>query len=158
MNLLSPTAARNHGDPGQKVWSEGSITSDHQPQGLQIDCTKDEGESLQIPVTVNGIPTQTVVDTGPQATVISEELYQSFSGGGQTSLPTTYLLNAGVGDGMKAKRGLNVTFKIASKTINWDVHVAPIHDSVLRGLDLMKSNDVVIHTKFSSVTNWCPLK
>lgn len=117
---LSPTAAQNHGEkhPDHHVQSEETRHSNYQQQGLQLSCAKNKGESLQILVTVNGIPTEAVVDTGAQTTVISEELYQNFSGDPPTSLCKTYLLNAGVGDGMKAKRGLSVTFKIASKTIN----------------------------------------
>lgn len=149
MRSQSPTAVHNYGgkDADQQLRSQGTLNPDHQPQGLQIGCTKIKGESLQIPVTVNGIPTQAVVDTGAQTTVISEELYQSFLGGDPTSLHQTYLLNAGVGDDMKAKHGLNATFKIGSKTINWEVHIAPIRNSVLLRLDLMKSHDVVIHTR-----------
>lgn len=47
---------------------------------------------------------------------------------------------------MRAKCGLKVTFKIASKLIDWDVHVAPIHDSVFLGYDLMKAHNVVVYT------------
>ncbi|KAM3621086.1 uncharacterized protein V6R79_005938 [Siganus canaliculatus] len=88
-----------------------------------------------------------MVDTGAQTTVISVELYQSLSGNDSNTLHETYLLNAGVGDSMKARCGLKVTFKIASKVIDWEVHVAPIRDSVLLGYDLMKAHDVVVHTR-----------
>ncbi|XP_060758004.1 uncharacterized protein LOC132868818 [Neoarius graeffei] len=139
---LSPAPAHNHGENhlGNHVQSNSTYE-------LKLSCAKSKGESLQIPITVNGIPTEAVVDTGAQTTVISEALYQNCSEEQPTSLCKTYLLNAGVGEGMKAKQGLPVTFKIASKTINWAVHVAPIRDSVLLGLDLMKAHDVVIHAR-----------
>ncbi|KAK7918651.1 hypothetical protein WMY93_009935 [Mugilogobius chulae] len=147
----SPVPTHNDGDKqtDYMLKSNGAPNVDHQFQGRQIGCTKKRGESLQIPLTINGIPTQAVADTGAQTTVISEELYQSILESDATTaeLHQTYLLNAGVGDGMKAKQGLTVTFQIGSKSINWEVHVAPIRDSVLLGLDLMKAHDVVIYTR-----------
>lgn len=41
-----------------------SLSPNNQPPGLQIGCTKNKVESLQITLTVNGIPTQAVVDAG----------------------------------------------------------------------------------------------
>lgn len=95
------------------------------------DSTQDEGESLQIPVTVNGIhcdrsvlqgqpqhELHAVVDTGEQTTVVYEDLYEQFAEKDKTGLKKTYLPNAGIGEGMDAKYGLNVTFKILSKAIN----------------------------------------
>ncbi|XP_024118778.1 uncharacterized protein LOC112140100, partial [Oryzias melastigma] len=145
----SPPVSHGQGEKNSDKSLRFEMTSDNsQPQhGLQIGCTKNQGESLQIPVKVNGIPTQAVVDTGAQTTIISEELFQQFSKENEKKLSETYLLNAGVGDSMVAKHGLNVNFKIASKSIDWDVHVAPIRDSVLLGLDLMKCHDVVIHAR-----------
>lgn len=85
----------NHSDKdiGQQPQSGVSISPDNQPQGLQIGCTKNKGESLQIPVTVK------------------------------------------------------VTFKIASKLIDWYVHVVPIRDSALLGYDLLKAHDVVVYAR-----------
>ena len=147
----SPVAARNHGDKHTDylLQPDGVTNSDPQLQGRQIGFAKKRGESLQIPLTINGIPTQAVADTGAQTTVISEELYQSILENNTmpAELHQTYLLNAGVGDGMKAKHGLKVTFQIGSKSINWEVHVAPIRDSVLLGLDLMKAHNVIIYTR-----------
>jgi len=116
MRSSSPIGAQNHSDQNirQQPQSGVSLSPDNQPQRLHIGCTKNKGESLQIPVTVNGVPTQAVIDTGAQTTVISEGLYQSLSTKGPNNLHETYLLNAGVGDGMKAKCGLKVTLKIAS--------------------------------------------
>ncbi|XP_043972480.1 uncharacterized protein LOC122830832 [Gambusia affinis] len=147
----SPVTARHNSDKyiDNPLQSNGSTTSDSQLQGRQVGCTERRGESLQILLTINGIPMQAVADTGAQTTVISEELYQRILNGNPapTDLHHTYLLNAGVGDGMKAKHGLTVTFQIGSKSIDWEVHVAPIRDSVLLGLDLMKAHDVVIYTQ-----------
>ncbi|XP_036000896.1 uncharacterized protein LOC118565187 [Fundulus heteroclitus] len=147
----SPVAACNHNEKptDHMLQSDGAPITDPQLQGRQIGCTKKRGESLQVPLIINGISTQAVADTGAQTTVISEELYQSLleNKTAPVDLHQTYLLNAGVGDGMKAKHGLTVTFQIGSKSFNWDVHVAPIRDSVLLGLDLMKAHDVVIYTR-----------
>lgn len=145
----SPTIRHHHSnkDSSHNTESEGQLHLDNRSQGLQIGCTKNKGESLQIPLSVNGIPTQAVIDTGAQTTIISEDLYKQFPKEKQINLPKTSLLNAGVGNSMDAMYGLNVTFKIASRIIDWKVHVAPIRDSVLLGLDLMKSCDIIIHAR-----------
>ncbi len=90
MRLQSPATARNHGDKDSdhQLQSEGTLNSDFQRQGLQIGCTKNKGESIQVLLTINGIPTPAVADTGAQTTVISEELYQSIMGDDAAS---TYL-------------------------------------------------------------------
>lgn len=111
MRSPTPTGAPNHGEEnvGPRLKSGVSPGPDNQPLGLKFGCIKNKGESLQIPVTANGVPTQAVVDTGAQTTVISEELYKSLSAKCPSNLHETYLLNAGVGDGMRAKCGLRCT-------------------------------------------------
>lgn len=96
-------------------------------------------------MTVNSIPTQAVVDSG----VISEELYRSFTGGDPFNPPFKCRRWRWHGGEMTE----HLLLKIASKTINWEVPIALIHDSFLLGLNLMKSHDVVIHTCARVFTN-----
>ena len=56
------------------------------------------GPTLQIEMTVNGLPAQAVVDTGAEATVISEEVYNKLPIAAQQPLSETSLNNVG-GDG-----------------------------------------------------------
>ncbi|KAJ8349814.1 hypothetical protein SKAU_G00249440 [Synaphobranchus kaupii] len=42
--------------------------------------------------------------------------------------------------------GLKVKFQIGTRSFDWEVFVAPIHDPVLLGLDLLRAADVTIQT------------
>lgn len=93
-------------------------------------------------MTVNGLPIQAVVDTGAEATVISEEVYNMLPVKGQKPLSQTSLRNAGVGKRMAAMGGLDITLQIGSQTFIKEVYVCQIHDSFLLGLDVMKDADI----------------
>jgi hypothetical protein len=41
--------------------------------------------------------------------------------------------------------GLQVTFQIGTRSFEWEVYVAPIHDSLLLGLDMLRDANVTIH-------------
>lgn len=58
------TQDHNEGNTGSLSRSEAKPGPYGQPPGLQIGCTKNKGESLQIPVTVNGVPSHAVINTG----------------------------------------------------------------------------------------------
>ena len=90
-------------------------------------------------MTVNGLPVQAVVDTGAEATVISEEVYNKLPIAAQKPLCETSLKNVGVGSKMSALGELEVTLEIGSQKLNWKVHVGQIHDSLLLGLDAMQA-------------------
>ena len=102
------------------------------------------GPSLQIEMTVNGIPVQAVVDTGAEATVISEEVYNKLPIAAQHPLSETSLNNVGVGSSMSDLDGLEVNLEIGSQKLNWKVFVGQIHDSLLLGLDAMQAANVTI--------------
>lgn len=82
-------------------WRSQSPTS-------QVGHTTSRGPSLLIDAIVNSIPVKAVVDTGAEATVISESLYQMFPLNKQTALKKTCLHNAESGKDMSAKGGLKV--------------------------------------------------
>lgn len=89
MRSPSPTGARNHSDKdiGQRPQSGVSLSPDNQSQGLQIGYTKNKGERDSCDC--EHVPTQAVVDTEAQTTVISEGLYQSLSENGPNNLHET---------------------------------------------------------------------
>lgn len=103
----------------------------------QVGRTKSRGPCLLIDGTVNCIPAQAIIDTGAEATDISETLYQQFSLSEQTATTQTFLHNAESGKDMNAKGGLKVTFLIGTWSTEWEVFVAPIRDPVLLGLELL---------------------
>lgn len=92
---------------------------------------------------LNGVPTHAVVDTGAQTIVISEESLGDRPQQPARDLPFKCRSRRWHGGEMRA----DVTFKIASKSINWDAYVAPIRDTVLLGYDLMKAHGVAVHTR-----------
>ncbi|ROI47877.1 hypothetical protein DPX16_16300 [Anabarilius grahami] len=112
----------------------------------QVGRTTSRGPSLLIDATMNSIPVRAVVDTGAEATVISETLYQQFPLNKQTALTQTCLHNAESEKDMSAKAGLKVKFQIGTWSAEWEVYVALIRDSVLLGLDLLQAANVTIHS------------
>ncbi|KAL7872017.1 hypothetical protein SRHO_G00070000 [Serrasalmus rhombeus] len=103
------------------------------------------GPSLIISLTVNNIPVQAVVDTGAEATVISDSLYQRFHPSEQTASKKTCLRNAESGKEMIAMGGQRVNFQLGTRNFTWEVYVAPIRDHVLLGLDLLRAVNVTIY-------------
>lgn len=122
----------------------GPSTTDDQPLSPQLGRTTKRGPSLQIEVTVNGLPIKAVVDSGAEAIVISEEVYNMLPIETQKPLTETSLRNAGVGSKMSAMGKLEVTLGIGSRKFNWKVFVSRIHDSLLLGLDAMQAADVTV--------------
>ncbi len=141
---LSPSQTSK--DQNRSTTSKGPERWRSQSPTPQVGRAKSRGPSLLIDVTVNSIPTKAVVDTGAEATVISETLYQQFPLGKQTATTQTCLHNAESGKDMNAKGGLKVKFQIGTWCTEWDVFVAPIRDPVLLGLDFLQAANVTIHT------------
>lgn len=111
---------------------------------LQLGRTTKRGPSLQIEMTVNGLPIQAIVDTGAEAMVISEEVYNMLPLEEGYPLKKTSLRNAEAGSKMTALGDLEVTLEIGSRKIKWKVFVSRIHDSLLLGLDAMQAADVTV--------------
>lgn len=101
---------------------------------------------LSIPVTLNDIEANGVVDTGADATVISSD-FASVAGIDTKGCKKACLLNAEDGAEMTAFGDVTATLKIGSHTTSWHVYVAPIRDSVLIGMDRLDSLDAVIYTR-----------
>lgn len=102
------------------------------------------GPSLQIAMTVNGLPVQAVVDTGAEATVISEEVYNMLPMEARKPLNETSLRNVGVGSTMSALGELEVTLEIGSCKFKRKVFVGQIHASLLLGLDAMQAAEMTV--------------
>ncbi|KAL0168626.1 hypothetical protein M9458_036848, partial [Cirrhinus mrigala] len=98
LNSSQTSKDQNHSttSKGLERWKSQSPTP-------QVGRAKSRGQSLLMDVTVNCIPTQAVVDTGVEATVISETLYQQFPLSKQTATIQTCLHNAESGKDMNAK-------------------------------------------------------
>lgn len=63
----------------------------------------------------------------------------------QTALKKKLLWNAESGKDMTAMGGLKLRFKICTRSFEWEVYMAPIHDTFLLSLDLLRAANVTIH-------------
>lgn len=141
-----PNSSQSSKDQNRSTAPRDSVSWRSQSPTPQVGRATSRGPSLLIDATVNSIPVKAVVDTGAEATVISETLYQQFPSNKQTALTQTCLHNAESGKDMSTKGGLKVKFQIGTWSAEWEVFVAPIRDSVLLGLDLLQAANVTIHT------------
>ena len=114
----SPTRLRDTPMRSKSEAFRTSTSKQGQPPDPQVGRTTKRGPSLQIEMTVNGLPVQTVVDTGAEATVISEEVYNMLPIEARKPLRKTSLRNAGVGSRMSALGELEVTLEIGSQKFN----------------------------------------
>ncbi|XP_038154197.1 uncharacterized protein LOC119791901 [Cyprinodon tularosa] len=111
---------------------------------LTISRATNRGPSLHITLKVNNTPVQAVVDTGAEATVLSEGLYKQLYGRDPPHLKKAVLHNAESNSEMTAMSGVQVVFQIGTHSFDWDVYVAPIHDCLLLGLDFLRAANVTI--------------
>lgn len=114
----------------------------------KIKCTRlyFARKGIAIPVTVNDIEANGVVDTGADATVISSD-FASVVGIDTRGCKKACLLNAENWAEMTAFGGVTATLQIGSHITSWPDYIAPIRDSVLIGMDLLDSLDSVIYTR-----------
>lgn len=94
-----------------------------------------EGKGIVIPVTVNEIAANSVVDTGADATVISSD-FACVAGIDTRGWKMACLLKAENGADMTAFGGVTATLLIGSHTTSC-LSISPIRDSVLIGMDLL---------------------
>ena len=86
---------------------------------------------------VHGRPVHAVVDTGAQVTVISEEFYSKLDN--PPDLTESRQLRAAAEDMLfDAKLIDSVNLKIGKMDISWPIYVAPIKNSMLLGIDLLR--------------------
>jgi hypothetical protein len=101
------------------------------------------GLNLLIPIRVQGVSTDAVVDTGAQVTVVSTTLFSSLSVP-DSLFESVLLKNAQKGSSMVGRvvKGLQLT--LAGKTYCWDVVVADIADDVILGYDFMVAHKCLL--------------
>ncbi|ROJ62565.1 hypothetical protein DPX16_21551 [Anabarilius grahami] len=122
--------------------------SEHAEQGpsiVHVSRAESRGPSLIILLTVDGVPVNAVIDTGAEATIMSEETYSKLPTKSSSGLKNVCLRNAETGREMSAKGGVKVEFRIGTKVLEWTVCIAPIQDALLLGLDFLKAADFTIH-------------
>ena len=126
------------GDEPQKV-----------PREISIRKTG-SGNSLLIPIYINGIKIEAVVDHGAEITLISEDLLHRINLSPIEDKDVT-LKQAGKESNMPAMKACDVALQLGDQEYKWDMYVAPIHDMCLLGYDFMLEHDLIALPKKAGV-------
>ncbi|KAL5011242.1 hypothetical protein ScPMuIL_011676 [Solemya velum] len=121
----SPSPSRNDKKPVFKI---GNVKS---------------GRSIVVPVGINGVKTECIVDTGADITVLATNFAENI-GLRYGDAERANLLNAQDGREMEAVMNISVDLELGDCRINWPICIAPIRDDVLIGMDLLEKLDGVI--------------
>lgn len=95
------------------------------------------GISLVIPVQIQGVHTQAIIDTTAQVSIISEELANTISPPCKVK-DQVLLRGAEKCSSMIAKRTTSVHLRIGQHSYKWDILIAPMADTFILGLDILK--------------------
>ena len=90
--------------------------------------------SVYLPIKVDGFTLNALIDTGSQATVVSEKLTDILN---LTSEDSVYIRSATTDTSVKAGVCHDITFQIEHMTYKWHVLIAPIEDDLILGLDFL---------------------
>ncbi|VDI65418.1 Hypothetical predicted protein [Mytilus galloprovincialis] len=95
--------------------------------------------SIAVPVVINKIVTNTVIDTGAEVTVLSEKLYDQIPESKRPKLrrAARNLEVAEAGKNLTTEGITEVKVNLRSETFKWPVYVAPIEENMLLGCDLI---------------------
>ncbi|CAG2204970.1 unnamed protein product [Mytilus edulis] len=102
-------------------------------------------DSIAVPVVINKIATNAVIDTGAEVTVLSEKLYNQIPESKRQKLrrAARNLEVAGAGENLTTEGITEVEVYLGSETFKWPVYVAPIGDNMSLGCDLIDEMTVV---------------
>jgi hypothetical protein len=101
------------------------------------------GHMYKVKVELQGKIASAIVDTAAEATLISEELYQSLENPPPITSETV-MNTAGKGMQMNGFIVGPVSIRVRSQTFTTNVYVASIFDDMLLGFDLLKGNGIDI--------------
>ena len=117
-------------------------------KNINVSGVANGGKAMKVPVSVNGIDTYAVIDTGADATIVSEKVATEarIIVPDRSTRSRLLVLNATNDSEMIAIGGVTATIQLANHVYNWKVFVAPIRDPILLGLDFMKFINAIIYT------------
>ena len=126
----------NIGDVDTEEEEEGTITVLKLPKGVMF----------RVPVEVQGMQLQAVVDTAAQVTLVSEEFYKSLDPA--PPIRREVVMNT-AGKGMQMNGYIAGPFQVVLGTHQFsvEIYVAPIEEGMLLGLDFLEANGVSLHLK-----------
>ena len=124
----------------------GKDVTDEEEDGAVTVLKLSNGVMFRVPVKVQGMQLQAVVDTAAQVTLVSEEFYKSLD----PALPIRkeVVMNT-AGKGMQMNRHIAGPFQVVLGTYLFtvEIYVAPIEEDMLLGLDFLEANGVSLHLK-----------
>ena len=126
-----------------------SQTVETKPQVLQIVIDRVRAVTIRTLISIQGILTKAIVDTGAEVTVLSEKLYNLIPKDKRPKLHEAKrgLVVAEAGKEMTTCGTIDVDFKLGEYEFTWPVYVAPIRDDILLGCDIIDEMDITVNTK-----------
>ena len=116
---------------------------------LQINIERVRAVTIKALLTIQGIRTKAIVDTGAEVTVMSEYLYNLIPDDKKPCLekPKRGLVVAEAGKEMSTSGIINAEFKLGEFEFSWPVYVAPIRDDILLGCDIIDEMNITVNTR-----------
>lgn len=123
---------------------------------LQIFIDRVRAVTIRTLISIQGLLTNAIVDTGAEVTVLSERLYNLFSEDKRPKLQEAKsgLVVAEAGMKISTFGTIHVQFKLSEFEFTWSVYVAAIRDDILLGCDIIDEMDVTINTKYENTSRW----
>lgn len=115
-----------------------------------VSVRKTHGLSLLLPVSIEGLKTQAVVDTAAMVTMISSTFFERL---GIANGPVEEVTLRGVADiPVRAHRYSGIKLALGRTSYPTDVFVAPMKDPVLLGLDFLSRHGCHVNLQQNTVT------
>ena len=109
------------------------------------------GTAMKVLVRSNRIDTFAVIDTGADATIVSEKVATEAGIIVPDKPISSRLLNAINDSEMIAIGGVTATIQLANHVYKWNFFVAPIRDPILLGLDFLKLINATVYIEQGDV-------
>jgi hypothetical protein len=124
----------------------GNCVTDEEEDGAVTVLKLSNGVMFRVPVEVQGMHLQAVVDTAAQVTLVSEEFYKSLDPAPPIRMEV--VMNT-AGKGMQMNGYIAGPFQVVLGThlFTVEISVAPIEEDMLLGLDFLEANGVSLHLK-----------
>ena len=124
----------------------GTCVTDEEEDGAVTVLKLSNGVMFRVPVEVQGMQLQAVVDTAAQVTLVSEEFYKSLDPA--PPIRKEVVMNT-AGKGMQMNGYIAGPFQVVLGThlFTVEIYVAPIEEDMLLGLDFLEANGVSLHLK-----------
>jgi hypothetical protein len=124
----------------------GNCVTEEEEDGTVTVLKLSSGVMFRVPVEVQGMQLQAVVDTAAQVTLVSEEFYKSLDP--TPPIRKEVVMNT-AGKGMQMNGYIAGPFQVVLGThlFTVEIYVVPIEEDMLLGLDFVEANGVFLHLK-----------